>query len=926
MRFRIAALVCLTCVLVAGPVESDRVPFPNVDPAPGDPRFEILSSSADRITISFELPDLGLEEFEIEGRPFHLATIDGGGLTGEIGRPAIPSITRLIALPPDSGARLRILETFEEHLDGYDLLPMQPDDGEDGRAAFVIDEAYYANGDMATGPRVTLGKPGMLRDLRVAPLRVEPVRYDPIGHCLKVARRIDVEVEFFKETGLAGAKHSRSTVPPSYDQLYRALVLNYDGPGEGRRVEAGTYLVIAPDSDSVLTYLEPLMEWRTRMGYPSVLATTTEIGGDDTVHVKNYIQNAYDTWENPPEHVVLVGDAYNSSVIIRTYQGGYSWEVSDHPYTQLEGDDNLPDICIGRLSVENVQRLELVVSKICNYETNPYMTNPEWRRRACLIGDPRDSGVTTIYTMEWIRARLREADYARIDEIYEAPFPPPFAASVNNGVGIVAYRGYGFMSGIDNSEIDALTNGWMLPCATFITCDTGTYGSGTSRAEAFLRAGVSPDSVNGGVAAIGAASLATETYYNNVLSCAMYEGVFRDHLPEMGPMLVRGKLEVYQNFNDPLPWVVDNYMRWYNLMGDPATVCWTDSLDAIVALAPDTVAVGATSVEVVIENDAGEPVEGAWVCLWKDPETHSSAYTDDMGRVNLAVSLPTTGIMKLTVTADNCIPVLEDVPVGVPDENLALDDFTISDDSVGGSSGNGDGLVNPAESIEISIRLTNRGIAPAENVTAVLRSTDAFVTVSDSVQAFGDIGAGESIWGGGDFDFEVDPACPDGRVLPLDVEIRWNTGAGTALVEIPVVAPCFAVCDVQWFGAGENGILDPGESAEVSVGICNAGSSPAAGVSASLISLSSHLIVEDPDGYYGSIASGDTVDNAIDRFEVSASPTCFHGHLAMCLVATETAAGVRDTVGVGLRVGASTTGWRSIHRRGEVDSTSVSGT
>ena len=81
-------------------------------------------------------------------------------------------------------------------------------------------------------------------------------------------------------------------------------------------------------------------------GYDVTLVSTDETG-NSTSSIKNYIENAYYSWDNPPEYLCLVGDA-DGSVSVPTYDvsagagsGGAHGE-SDYPYTLIEGDDYYP--------------------------------------------------------------------------------------------------------------------------------------------------------------------------------------------------------------------------------------------------------------------------------------------------------------------------------------------------------------------------------------------------------------------------------------------------------------------------------------------------------------------------------------------------------------------------------------------------------
>ena len=136
--------------------------------------------------------------------------------------------------------------------------------------------------------------------------------------------------------------------------------------------------------------VEILFDWRHRSGYV-VNYVSTNTTGNSTSSIKNYISNAYSTWEHPPEYVALVGDA-NGSYSIPTYFENYSSYngEGDHPYSQLTGNDLLPEIIIGRLSFSSTTELATMINKTVQYESNPYMSQ-NWFHSASVVGDASTS-------------------------------------------------------------------------------------------------------------------------------------------------------------------------------------------------------------------------------------------------------------------------------------------------------------------------------------------------------------------------------------------------------------------------------------------------------------------------------------------------------------------------------------------------------
>ncbi|MDL1959199.1 MAG: C25 family cysteine peptidase, partial [Deltaproteobacteria bacterium] len=107
---------------------------------------------------------------------------------------------------------------------------------------------------------------------------------------------------------------------------------------------------------------------------------------------------------------------------------------------------------------------------------------------------------------------------------------------------------------------------------------------------------------------------------------------------------------------------------------------------------------------------------------------------------------------------------------------LLHDSHAIDDDNSGESSGNANGLVEPGETIEMPVTLRNYLQAGVTNVTAVLSTTDPYVTIISNTQSFGNIPAGGVATSAGNYVFSVDPSS-DAHVTNFHLDIIANEGS-----------------------------------------------------------------------------------------------------------------------------------------------------
>jgi hypothetical protein len=211
-----------------------------------------------------------------------------------------------------------------------------------------------------------------------------------------------------------------------------------------------------------------------------------------------------------------------------------------------------------------------------------------------------------------------------------------------------------------------------------------------------------------------------------------------------------------------------------------------------------------------------------------------------------------------------------DMPSGLTFLKATIDDT---------QGGNGDGIINPGEAINLPTWVVNRSDRGASGVWGVLRrtSTDTMVTVTDSVCRFGTVGAGDSAFTGTDgFRFRVAASCTNRYALPL-VLVCVDTLDSTYVSSLPLVvgAPQLVQAGVRCWdplpGGNNNGRLDPGEEADIALGLQNIGLGHATDVTARLRSGDVRLTVLDSAGTYGAVRRDSTVFNTQDRFRVRAS-------------------------------------------------------
>jgi len=165
------------------------------------------------------------------------------------------------------------------------------------------------------------------------------------------------------------------------------------------RKQGADYLIIT--HEKFLPEAQRLAKHRARLGLHPFVVTTDEIadsfhhGFANIVAIKQFIRYAYYHWKPRPRFVLLVGDASWDDLGIEgsefaNYLPTYYYEsprmgfyASDNWFVCVDGDDEYPDMAIGRLPVRLLEQARAYVDKVIEYDTNP--APGDWRRSALLI-------------------------------------------------------------------------------------------------------------------------------------------------------------------------------------------------------------------------------------------------------------------------------------------------------------------------------------------------------------------------------------------------------------------------------------------------------------------------------------------------------------------------------------------------------------
>jgi hypothetical protein len=775
--------------------------------------------------------------------------------SGIVGEAQLPIYSKLVTLPNVGNFKITNIRFDSEEIS----LP--------GKIAFTgmnddvnMSDSYYSQNTWYPEEVISISKPNIMRSHRFAQVTITAAQYNPALDKIRVLKNVEFDLDVDssdRENPLTKVVESSA-----FDNIAEQNII---GSERSSRSNVGQYLIICPDA--VVANLEPLIQEKQKLGFRTRIAPLSETGNDEDL-IHDFIQDAYDTWEYPPEYVVLVGDVSGSIDVPSFFVEGYwtPWDVSDHPYTLLAGDDYFPDILIGRISVQNTTELNTVINKIVSYEMNPY-TQVNWTTKAIMVTYVQDwywQFYSPRETVMAVREKLLDYEYTVVDTFID---PWNSGSSnlrnmINTGYSFVNYRGAGapdYWAGNSGSmfsitDIIQLNNGYMLPMVTSITCGGGDFAYSSMPSvfgETWLNAGT-PNLPKGAIGFIGPSEHDTKTWFNNANDMGIYQGITQEGLFRCGEMLLRGKMELYNNYPFSHAWGSSLnsdqfYFYVYNLLGDPGLKVWTTEPQSIAFDYEPVVNTASNFINVTVTQplfDAQDMI----IAITSDDSLVTTGITDATGNVNIPVNL-SAGTYSITASKYGYIPQTETFQVGVANI-VAVEDYVI-DDPISGSN------------IYLVLDVKNYGNQTADNIEVTLSTETPGIEITSGTANVTTLAAEEVTQCL--FELSVAPEWQNGIPAEVFADITSSLGDITSLVAFDIISP--EVCLYEFTVMDPEDYLLQNELNTVNIDLLNCGNLDCGEFIAQLIPENDNISVVSNQSLYDPIAVNGTGTN-VNAFEV----------------------------------------------------------
>jgi hypothetical protein len=763
------------------------------------------------------------------------------------GAPVLPVYTLSLLLPAgESIAGIRIQPDRTVTLEGtFEVVPMaeQIPLGSSTAPGPVRDKAVYRSQQLYPPETGALVAEESYAGVRIAFINIYPCRLIPASGKMIFSPSVTVVID----TKALSAKGIRP--PPQRAALIaRRLDRIVHNPGmsdcivpRDTRYEQQVspndhypYLIIT--SPELVASFQPLADLKTFQGLRARIVDlgwidTNFTGADIQEKIRNCIILAYETWQT--EYVLLGGD--DEIIPHRGFYTKVGSEIetdiaSDLYYAALDGnwnndgdayfgepgeEDLLPEVAVGRLPADSPTEVANFVSKLIAYSLSPVETQcPTALMAGELLwsiegedtwgGDYKDEilngSSSHAITTEGIPASFAGST------LYDRDRGTSWNAShilplLNSGHHLVNHIGHTSLYNcmrLTPADIPLITNGG-IDTTLFICYSQGCYpASFDNRDDAGV---VHPDdaigeefvvSPAGAVAFIGNTRLGWDSPGSTCGVSQFFDRQFFDALFGEGITLIGEAFDDSRIDNIPLiPYAAVRYVMYEMcLLGDPAMTVWRNSPHVLTVTHDSIMVIGQNTLPVRVES-AGVPVEGARVSLFCDAqEIYCTSLTDVQGHALLEPQSTEICQMLLSVRASDHLLYTDTVSVvDSISAMLTLAFFSLNDDSLGASLGDGDGILENGETVEMSVAIGNIGAATAKEAEVVLSCHDPFVTLSDSTCSLGDIPPRAYIIKDCAFTLALDAHVPNGRSIELELEFCALEGSWSEQHSLNVVAP-----------------------------------------------------------------------------------------------------------------------------------------
>ncbi len=570
-RFSFVILISLSLVLAQE--SKQKILLSDVS----NPKTEIkvLSESEGEIIIQFNVDDFYSERLETENGIFSKLTFEDGMSTTELGKPQLPVFRKIVELPYDANPMVEIISSTVEKLNIAEkgmtkIYPLQyPVSKTPEYKPFEFDDDIYKTDKYYPDNIFEITDLGLLRKHNLYQITVFPIQYNPVQAKLKVYTNVTFKLYFNTDKSSSTQLEIRRYQSELFDQIVNSVSFNNKSQKSAVLMKTATelpstFLIIC--HDNFYNTISSFASHKENLGFDVTVVKKSDLADQTANGIRNYIINAYNNWDPPVENVLLVGDV----AYIPTFTGDYCNTASDLKYSLMDGDW-LPDVFVGRFSVETTTQLSNIVNKQIDYETQDWSTL-DWIKKAVFMAS-NDNYTISEGTHNNVISNYLDPEGYTSDKLYCHTYNATTTQVINafnNGRIFGVYSGHGSETSwadgppLSQSQVRNLTNSYKLPLIFSFACLTGKFDYGSECfGETWLR--------ESNKAAVGfwGSSRPTQWYPDDRLEKCLFSSIYDDIKTSFGEMTVEAKIK-FLNYYPISEYTAKDYFEKYNILGDPS--------------------------------------------------------------------------------------------------------------------------------------------------------------------------------------------------------------------------------------------------------------------------------------------------------------------------------------------------------------------
>jgi len=793
-------------------------------------------------SLSYQGSDFNVKKISDPTGVYCRITLPGHHLTSETGKPELPVYSRLVEVPEGTRVIVNLSDIvtrriiFADYgLKGAQVFPAQQaktkNELQDDRVVIKDRKTYETRGTISHDT-VTVAHEGIFRGRELANITVYPAFYSPSDGYVDLITSMDMKIDYLPSeskgdgdnTGVSdkGGYSSDSYIPGYTDKPVNMIIV----------------------TDSMFRkHLQPLIYWKMLKGIKTTVLYKRP-GPADTVYsdLKKRITALYneDVANGIPlQYLMIVGD----QTIIPTSRS--TTNVSDLYYGEFDGEgDYIPELFTGRLPVSDTTQLKGMVRKIIDYETLNYShDNNFWAGAITTAGNApgfenyMNGQVNYIYNNYFSHdtslnaVRWLYPDAPNKDDSLKILF--------NGGLAILNYTGHGEATGFSDpsfktSAVGSLTNNNKYPLIIANACRTAQINVSNCFGTAIVNVpdkgaigyiGCTNDSywTEDFFYAVGPGTLGLDASYDNTQPGA-FDRLFHTHgeppggwYYNLGQINFAGNMAVSASSSPRKKY----YWETYILLGDPTLMPLIGCPDTFNLVLPDTIPGSLKTLSFFATPFAYAALTDFKVIL-------DAKYVSPSGNVTLSIPAGTRDSCLLVITGQNMVPYKKVIHFGSVSGVFITADRPVFDDS----GGNGNGIPDYGERINLKVTVRNLGKSPSTNLAANLSVLSGMISIEAGTANIGVINPGDSLVINNSFIFNVSDEVSDGELASLLLKLSDGGTEYSFGIDMTLHAPKLKIVSSvhdDTSTGNSNWLPEAGEKILLNVRVKNDGSSGTSG-------------------------------------------------------------------------------------------------